>query len=81
MTFVCFVSAAKKVPTPPLSDANGAILAQSLPANVPITPGRRDMGPRTPRSKTDDQTPRFYPVMKDSSHPPDPQVQTPHRIK
>lgn len=76
---VSLQSTAKKVPTPPLSDANGAILAQSLPANVPITPGRRDMGPRTPRSKTDDQTPRFYPVMKDSSHPPDPQ--TPRKKK
>ena len=76
IVFSFFTTAAKKVPSPPLSDANGSILAQSLPANVPTTPGRRDAGPRTPRSKGDDLTPRFYPVMKDSSHPPDPQVIT-----
>ncbi|KAL8609186.1 hypothetical protein ACOMHN_062426 [Nucella lapillus] len=52
-------------------------MARSLPARVPDTPGRPTAHqPRTPHKKTDS---RFYPVMKDTSRPHDPQ--TPRKKK
>ncbi|XP_041358843.1 la-related protein 1B-like isoform X2 [Gigantopelta aegis] len=68
-------SEARKMPSPTTS--HGAAMAQSLPTRVPDTPGRRDQGPRTPHSRN--KAPRFYPVVKDSSKPPDPQ--TPRKKK
>jgi hypothetical protein len=49
-------------------------IARSLPAYVPDTPGKKEKGPRTPHSKKEEMAPRFYPVVKDSSRPHDPQV-------
>ncbi|XP_055894298.1 la-related protein 1B-like isoform X3 [Biomphalaria glabrata] len=70
-------STSKKVPTPPSSQSNHGDIARSLPAWVPVTPGRREQGPRTPRH--DRKEPRFYPVIKDSGVPQDPQ--TPRKKK
>ena len=73
---VTIQSATKKVPTP--SNAQPDI-ARSLPAYVPDTPGKKEKGPRTPHSKKEEMAPRFYPVVKDSSRPHDPQ--TPRKKK
>ncbi|KAH9514007.1 La ribonucleoprotein domain member 1 [Bulinus truncatus] len=70
-------SESKKVPTPPSSQSNHGDIARSLPAWVPVTPGRREQGPRTPRH--DRKEPRFYPVTKDPGAPRDPQ--TPRKKK
>ncbi|OWF45150.1 la-related protein 1B-like [Mizuhopecten yessoensis] len=67
-------SESKKVP--PVSQPSHPDIARSLPAYVPNTPGT---GSRTPRSRKEDTAPRFYPVMKDSTRPPDPQ--TPRKWK
>ncbi|CAI9725419.1 Hypothetical predicted protein [Octopus vulgaris] len=53
-------------------------LSRSLPTYVPETPGYFE-GPRTPKYVRNDMLPRFYPVVKDSSRPPDPQ--TPRKQK
>lgn len=59
------------IPPPPVQTE----MARSLPARVPDTPGHhRDQGPRTPRTPRSKNAPRFYPVMKEGSHIPDPQV-------
>lgn len=73
---VTIQSAIKKVPTPPNAQPD---IARSLPAYVPDTPGKKEKGPRTPRSKKEEMAPRFYPVVKDSSRPHDPQ--TPRKKK
>lgn len=58
-----------KIPSPPpQSEA-----ARSLPARVNEGVGR-PQGPRTPKTPHSKNTPRFYPVMKDTSQLPDPQV-------
>ncbi|KAL5012494.1 hypothetical protein ScPMuIL_011045, partial [Solemya velum] len=54
-------------------------IARSLPAYVPNTPHRKEQGPRTPRQVKDADNARFYPVVKDSMRPPDPQ--TPRKRK
>ncbi|XP_071078727.1 la-related protein 1B-like [Haliotis cracherodii] len=65
----------KKVPSPQTVQQD---MARSLPAYVPDTPGRQ--APRTPHARKDSsKAPRFYPVVKDSSRPPDPQ--TPRKKK
>lgn len=64
-------SAGKKVTTPPIAQPD---IARSLPAYVPDTPGKKEKGPRTPHSKKEEIAPRFYPVVKDSGRPHDPQV-------
>ncbi|XP_050415321.1 la-related protein 1B isoform X1 [Patella vulgata] len=66
----------QKVPSSPSGSSQGQGLAQSLPSRVPDTPGRRE-GPRTPRSSI--KAPRFFPVIKDSTRPADPQ--TPRKKK
>lgn len=66
-----YFTATKKVPTPPNAQPD---IARSLPAYVPDTPGKKEKGPRTPHSKKEEMAPRFYPVVKDSSRPHDPQV-------
>lgn len=70
----------KKIPTPPPAQSSQTEIARSLPAYVPNTPGRVEKGPRTPKTRKDaDKAPRFYPVVKDSTRPPDPQ--TPRKKK
>lgn len=64
--------AAVKVPSPRTTQTEE--VAKSLPTYVPNTPGRRDHAVRTPRQRTDSEKVRFYPVTKDSTKPPDPQV-------
>ncbi|KAJ8298225.1 hypothetical protein KUTeg_024756 [Tegillarca granosa] len=65
----------KKIPTPPPAQSSQTEIARSLPAYVPNTPGRVEKGPRTPKARKDaDKAPRFYPVVKDSTRPPDPQT-------
>lgn len=68
---------AKKMPTTPSYQSGQPDVARSLPAWVPDTPGRREKGPRTPRH--DRKGPRFYPVIKESGAPRDPQ--TPRKKK
>lgn len=63
---------AVKVPSPRTTQTEE--VAKSLPTYVPNTPGRRDHTARTPRQRNDSEKVRFYPVTKDSSKPPDPQV-------
>lgn len=63
-------------PSPPLFQPQTE-LSRSLPTYVPDTPGRREC-PRTPKCVLNNK-PRFYPVVKDSSRPPDPQ--TPRKQK
>lgn len=65
-----------RTPSPPLFQPQTE-LSRSLPTYVPDTPGRREC-PRTPKCVLNDK-PRFYPVVKDSSRPPDPQ--TPRKQK
>ena len=65
-----------KVPSP-RTTVSEDVVAKSLPTYVPNTPGRRDhcpRTPRTPRQRNDSEKVRFYPVTKDSTKPPDPQV-------
>ena len=65
---------AVKVPSPRTSHSQEEV-AKSLPTYVPNTPGRREpRTPRTPRQRKDSEKIRFYPVTKESSKPPDPQV-------
>ncbi|XP_033742068.1 la-related protein 1B-like [Pecten maximus] len=73
---VSLQSESKKVQLPPAAQPSHPDIARSLPAYVPNTPGT---GSRTPRSRKEDTAPRFYPVMKDSTRPPDPQ--TPRKWK
>ncbi|GAB1607282.1 la-related protein 1B isoform X2 [Argonauta hians] len=53
-------------------------LSRSLPTYVAETSGYFE-SPRTPKCVRNDKLPRFYPVVKDSSRPPDPQ--TPRKQK
>lgn len=73
---VTIQAAGKKVTTPPNAQPD---IARSLPAYVPDTPGKKEKGPRTPHSKKEEMAPRFYPVVKDSARPHDPQ--TPRKKK
>ncbi|CAG2257977.1 LARP1 [Mytilus edulis] len=73
---VSIQAAGKKVTTPPIAQPD---IARSLPAYVPDTPGKKEKGPRTPHSKKEEIAPRFYPVVKDSGRPHDPQ--TPRKKK
>lgn len=69
------ISEAVKIMSSPKSQ--GVDMARSLPARVADTPSRqKSHQPRTPHKKTES---RFYPVMKDSSRPHDPQ--TPRKKK
>ena len=68
--FSC-VTEPMKVPTPPQIQLMD--IPRSLPARVPDTPGHQSAHqPRTPRSKKSE--PHFYPVLKDTGRPHDPQV-------
>lgn len=73
--FACILDGSRMIPVNFPTSQHPPDVAHSLPTEIPSQhPDVVPRTPRTPRGKDPEVYPRFYPVVKESGAPKDPQV-------